>query len=60
MDKLNFETWYEELKKQAPAYGFSNDLMAKISETRWRDYYLMGYSPTGGLCDYSFEATGMV
>lgn len=60
MSKLNFEVWYEKLKKEAPKYGFADDLMAKIDKSHWKVYFYRGVSPSGALCEYSFEATGIV
>lgn len=56
----SFDQWYEELKKEAPSYGFGDKTLETIGKTPWKIYFNRGTSPSGALCEWSFESTGIV
>jgi len=60
MSELEFEIWYKLLVKEAPKYGFNDEIMEKIGKQPWKNYFNMGYLPTNAICEWSFAATGMV
>lgn len=54
-ESKEFKTWYAELLKQAPSYGFTQEMIDDFERGVFWQYYSADMSPEEGLKEYLSE-----
>lgn len=47
--RREFRTWFEEVLKQAPSYGFKKETIDEFDEAIWEGYFYEGYDPEAAI-----------